>query len=411
MYIYMAGIDHEQASLDIRSAFSFSKEQTKRLYGKLLEIDHVRGCVIICTCNRMEAWFSLTEESGFSCIETLCIFAGIDVEEYAPYFNERVQKEAVAHLFHMTAGLKSRIFGEDQIITQVGDALAFARCIQAADNVLEVLFRQAVTAAKRVKTETVLNVKDDSVIHVALHKLREEGMDIKGRSCLVIGNGMMGRLAAEVLVESGADVTVTLRRYHHKEVVVPEGCGKIEYAKRYDVIPTCDVIVSATTSPHFTIDLEALKNVVLEHETYVIDLAVPRDIDTRIREIPNIRLYDIDSFQITPHTEQLKKNLSRAEEIMQEEQQCFFEWLQGKNHIAQIEVIKAAAGQDTMKRLIPQIRQMPLSKDEKEELKRQIAGAGERMMNHLLFGLQKELPDMVFRDMLDAMEKNLYEKE
>lgn len=409
MYLYMAGIDHERASLDIRSAFSFTEDKTDRLYTKLLELDTVRGCVIISTCNRMEVWFSLAEGSGFSCIGTLCSFAGIDREEYAPFFAERVQEEAVRHLFHLTAGLKSRIFGEDQIITQVGEALASARRRQAADNVLEVLFRQAVTAAKRVKTETVLNIKDYSVIHTALGKLREEGTDFKGRKCLVIGNGRMGRLAAEVLREAGADVTVTVRNYHHRQVLVPEGCSRIEYAGRYDVIPACDLVVSATASPHYTISLESLRKVIPEHELCMIDLAVPRDIEPEIGELSNIRLYDIDSFQQAPDSEQLKKNLRLAEEIMREEEQCFFEWQQGKSHISQIEIIREAAGQDTMKRLIPKIRQMPLLKDEKEELKQQIAGAGERMMNHLLFGLQKNLPESVFSDMLDAMVKSLNE--
>ena len=409
MYIYMVGIDHQLAPLDVRSVFSFTKEQTKRLYSTMLALDDVRGCVIISTCNRMEVWLSMSRESDFSCIETLCTFAGIDHEEYAPFFAERSQEEAVTHLFYVTAGLRSRIFGEDQIITQVGDAIAFARCLQAADNVLEVLFRQAVTAAKRVKTETVLDIRDHSVIHTALNRIREDGIDVEGANCLVIGNGMMGRLAAQVLIESGANVTMTIRRYHHNEVVVPSGCNKIEYTRRYDVIPDCDLIVSATTSPHLTIDMDHLKEVPIEHEICMIDLAVPRDIDSRIGELSDVRLYDIDSFEIAPRTEQLEKNLRAAQAIMQEEQQGFFEWLQGRSHISQIEAIKEAVGQDTVNRLIPQIRQMQLTDDEKEELKRQIAGAGERMMNHLLFGLQKNMSEDFFCDTMDAIMKSLYE--
>lgn len=409
MYIYMVGIDHQLAPLDVRSVFSFTKEQTKRLYSTMLALDDVRGCVIISTCNRMEVWLSMSKESDFSCIETLCTFAGIDHEEYAPFFAERSQEEAVTHLFYVTAGLRSRIFGEDQIITQVGDAIAFARCLQAADNVLEVLFRQAVTAAKRVKTETVLDIRDHSVIHTALNRIREDGIDVEGANCLVIGNGMMGRLAAQVLIESGANVTMTIRRYHHNEVVVPSGCNKIEYTRRYDVIPDCDLIVSATTSPHLTIDMDHLKEVPIEHEICMIDLAVPRDIDSRIGELSNVRLYDIDSFEIAPRTEQLEKNLRAAQAIMQEEQQGFFEWLQGRSHISQIEAIKEAVGQDTVNRLIPQIRQMQLTDDEKEELKRQIAEAGERMMNHLLFGLQKNMSEDFFCDTMDAIMKSLYE--
>ena len=179
-------------------------------------------------------------------------------ETYRGFFTERKDDEAVKHLFDLACGLDSRILGEDQIITQVKDALAMSRAAYAADNVLEILFRMAVTAAKKVKTEVILTDANQSVIHQALAVLGKEGFSAKGKKCMVIGNGAMGKLAATVLKEAGADVTVTVRQYRSGIVDVPPAAGRIDYSKRYEKMPECRYIFSATASPNTTITLEKL---------------------------------------------------------------------------------------------------------------------------------------------------------
>lgn len=172
---------------------------------------------------------------------------------------EREEGEAIEHLFYLTSGLKSQILAEDQIITQVKDALSMARDVYCTDNVLEVLFRMAVTAAKRVKTEVVFSRGNSSVIHQAIQKLREAGYSLDGITCMVIGNGEMGKVAALALAEAGAHVTVTVRQYRSGIVSIPKGCDRINYGERMEFFPSCDLVVSATASPNFTLTKELIQ--------------------------------------------------------------------------------------------------------------------------------------------------------
>ena len=140
------------------------------------------------------------------------------------------------HLFYLTSGLKSQILAEDQIITQVKDALALSREAYCTDNVLEVLFRMAVTAAKKVKTQVSFSRANSSVIHQAIERLEDQGFSLQGKTCMVIGNGEMGKVTALALKEAGADVTVTVRQYRSGIVTIPQGCDRINYGERLEFL-------------------------------------------------------------------------------------------------------------------------------------------------------------------------------
>ena len=279
MSVIMVGIDHNKADLDIRSVFSFTKKKTDQAYLYFKNINGISGSVIMSTCNRMELWLSVSEDVSVSPLKILCDFLNVSVEKYLPYFIERREKDAVNHLFRLASGLESKIIGEDQVLTQVGEALQAARAAYATDNTLEVLFRLAVTAGKRVKTETLFSTADRSVIHTALNMLLKEGFNVSGKKCLVIGNGMMGKLSAQTLLEKGADVTVTIRQYKSGIVDIPSDCKRINYSERYEILPQCDLVVSATSSPNFTICKAELDKLEISRKIVFLDLAVPRDIE------------------------------------------------------------------------------------------------------------------------------------
>ena len=135
MGICMFGIDHNRASIDIRSVFSFTKKNAVTAMEELKKTEGILGCVILSTCNRMECWVSTVEDWDGCLFDEICKIKQVDPEEYRAYFRERKDKEAVDHLFHLTCGLKSQILGEDQILTQVKDALALARESFTTDSV------------------------------------------------------------------------------------------------------------------------------------------------------------------------------------------------------------------------------------------------------------------------------------
>ena len=290
MNIAMSYLDHRSAGIEQREAFSYTKSAMAELYTEICGLPEVQGAVILSTCNRTELYLSLADEINEEPYEVLCRAAGKDPEQYAGCFETLYGQEALLHLCELSSGMLSQIWGEDQIITQVKEAIVFARENKAADSILEVLFRTAVTAGKRVRTEVAFRRDNSSSAECALRLVQARW---KTGKVLVIGNGVMGRLAAEYLRDGGYEVTMTLRQYKYRQNLAPEGVGTVEYEERYRAMEGCCAVVSATVSPHHTVALELFRQV-KEKPSLLIDLAVPRDIDPQVAELPGVECYNID---------------------------------------------------------------------------------------------------------------------
>ena len=406
MSISMVGIDYNKASVDIRAQFSFTKKNAAAAMEKLKEAPGILGCIILSTCNRMEIWASTQEEWEGSLFDFLCEEKGKNPEEFRRYFVERREEEAIEHLFYLTSGLKSQILAEDQIITQVKDALSMARDVYCTDNVLEVLFRMAVTAAKRVKTEVVFSRGNSSVIHQAIQKLRETGYFLDGSNCMVIGNGEMGKVAALALAEAGAHVTVTVRQYRRGIVSIPKGCDRINYGERMEFFPSCDLIVSATASPNFTLTKELIQQAATgKKQQILIDLAVPRDIEPSVNEIEGITLYDIDSFKIDTNSLELQESMQKAAAILREQMEDFYCWYDGRSLIPRIQDIQAEAVQDLNLRILKILRKTPMEDEDRENLLNAIDVAAGKVVSKMMFGLRDTLEKEEFINCVEGLEK------
>lgn len=409
MSIRMIGIDYHLADVDIRALFSFTKKSAAEAMERLIAKPDICGCVILSTCNRMELWVSVAESYEGSLLGELCEVKGVEPRQYGRYFVERSESEAVSHLFHMTCGLKSMILAEDQIISQVKDALSLARETYSTDNVLEVLFRKAVTAAKKVKTEVVFTHASATAVDRAVEMLHSRGFDLKGKTCMVIGNGEMGKLAAQTLAMHGADVTVTVRQYRSGVVNIPRGCKRINYGERMELFPKCDLVLSATSSPNYTIRRELFtEDVVISHPIYLIDLAVPRDIEPSVGELEQFTLYDIDDFKITVQDANAGA-LSKAEAILSEEMADFYGWYDCRDLIPRIQGIQVDAVTDLNLRIQKIIRKLPLPEAEQQALMANIDTAASKVVGKMMYGLRDYLESPQFRGCLDGLEK-LYEE-
>lgn len=409
MSISMIGIDHSKASVDIRAKFSFTKKRAIEAMKKLKEEHGILGCIILSTCNRMEVWVSTQDDEEISLYDFLCKEKEVKKDEYQDYFMKRENEEAVRHLFYLTSGLKSQILAEDQIITQVKDALTLARDAYCTDNVLEVLFRMAVTAAKKVKTEVTFSRANTSVIHQAMERLKNQGFSFEGKTCMVIGNGEMGKVTALALKEAGADVTVTVRQYRSGVVNIPQGCKRINYGERMELLPDCDLVVSATASPNYTLTKENFEEIKLDAASVVlIDLAVPRDIDPEVGKLQNVSLYDIDSFRIDAASPKLQASMQKAGEILDDQMKEFYDWFNGRDIFPRIEEIKADAVEDLNLRITKILKKTPMEQKDRESLLRAIDTAAGKVVNKMIFGLRDSLEQEVFLDCVEGLEK-IYE--
>ena len=409
MSISMIGIDYKKASVDVRAQFSFTKKNAAAALENLKKEPGLLGCIILSTCNRMEIWASTGEDWKGSLYEFLCREKEKDPREFEKYFVKREEEEAVEHLFYLTSGLKSQILAEDQIITQVKDALALSREAYCTDNVLEVLFRMAVTAAKKVKTQVSFSRANSSVIHQAIERLEDQGFSLQGKTCMVIGNGEMGKVTALALKEAGADVTVTVRQYRSGIVTIPQGCDRINYGERLEFLPKCDLVVSATASPNYTLTMEQIENAKIPGHVVLIDLAVPRDIEPSAGTLNNVTLYDIDSFKIDAVSPKLQASLDQAGEILREQQEEFYNWYNGRDLIPRIQEIKADAVEDLNLRIMKILRKTPMEDSDRENLLKAIDTAAGKVVNKMMFGLKDFMKEEEFINCVEGLEK-LYEE-
>lgn len=327
MNLLMSGMDHSMAGIDIRSRFSFTTSEKQRIYQYLKRYPGVLGVVLITTCNRTEIYLSCESGVRFDPFVLLCRAIGEPEEDYLHIHQYREGKEVLRHLCLLSCGAKSQIWGEDQIISQVKDALTAARENHMTDSYLEVLFRTAITAAKKIKTEIRFSHAGNSVASKALEVL-ERQQEIP-RRVLVIGNGEVGKLTAQRLLEHGYQVTMTLRQYKHGSVDLPEGASTIDYAQRYEKMPGFDAVISATLSPHFTVEAERFFQVECPPKLF-IDLAVPRDIDPNISKKSGISLYDIDSIAQNSVKENHALQLDQIDGIISKYEKDFEHWRKHK---------------------------------------------------------------------------------
>lgn len=350
MGISLISISHRVAPLAIRELFAFPEEQQCELMRQAVSRGIAAECILISTCNRTEIYtYSDREESNFTRVQELLLeFAeASDVENIGDYIRLYSDSGAVTHLFRVAAGLDSMVMGEDQILGQVKRAHDQARRTGTCGVYLNTLFRFAVTAAKKVKTETELSRTTVSTATMAI-KAAEQGLGtLKGKNVMIIGAS--GKIGSTVLKNlqciEGVRVFLTSRNMaqahkdHHHKIAYQV----MEYENRYDLADDMDVIISATSSPHYTLTYEKLaRSLRTSRPRVLVDLAVPIDIEEKTEWLPGVRRYDIDDFRELAKTNNEKKihEAAEADHILDESRLDFERWMIFQQALPQIREIK-----------------------------------------------------------------------
>ena len=340
MHLCMSGLDYSVASIALREQLSFTKNGVLDMDRIIAANPQLLGVVLLSTCNRTELYLSCADGPDLDPGELLCRAAGADYQDFANAFVTRRDTECVRHLMEVACGLRSQILGEDQILTQVKTAVTLAREAGTSDSVLETLFRTAAACGKAAKTGGRLTGLPTSAAHQAVAALEERMGSLAGKRAMVIGNGEMGRLAASLLRDAGCAVTVTLRSYRHGETVVPAGCAVASYDDRYAAMENMDLLISATTSPHYTVMAEPFTAVV-HPPKLLVDLAIPRDIQPDLGEAADgVVLLNVDD--LSQKTGADAKELARVHSTIQEYMDRFYQWNNYRESLPVLEEVKTA---------------------------------------------------------------------
>lgn len=334
--LLLSGLEHSQVPIALREGLSFPKNRVRELDRALGELPGVSGCVLLSTCNRTELY--VTSEEGLDPGRLLCQAAGVPYGPYRAAFASLSGEAAARHLLEVAAGLRSRIWGEDQIISQVKDAITLGREAGAADPLLETLFRCAIAAGKEVRARVRITQVPVSAASRAVELLQRELGGLGGKRAVVIGNGEMGRLSAALLCQAGCRVTVTLRSYRHGETIVPAGCQVVPYEERFPAMDGADLLVSATASPHYTVTAAQLA-ALAKPPALVVDLAIPRDVEPGAGGLTGVRLYNIDDFG---DLDTARQTPPEVEAILQAQMDNFTRWLRYRDCLPGVPGLKEA---------------------------------------------------------------------
>ena len=409
MELYVCGVSDRRAPIALREKLSFTRGRVAELDAQLSRTPGVLGCALLSTCNRTELYCSCEEGTAPDGPGLLCRAAGADPALFEGAFRCERGEDAARRLMEVAAGLRSRIWGEDQILSQVREALALARSAGAADPVLETWFRIAVSAGKELRTRVKFSGVSPSAAARAVEVLGRDAGGLEGRRALVIGNGEMGKRSALALVEEGADVTVTVRQYRSGIVEIPQGCKRINYGERMALLPACDLVVSATSSPNTTIKYEDMAALALEGDMILIDLAVPRDVEPEVQDLPHVTLYDIDHFPVCPQSKKLQDQLAMAEGLLKEQQEEFVNWYECRDVIPKVQKVGQASAEDLVWRMGKTVKKLALSTEERSVLEAGTEEAAAKVIRRLLFALRDEGGGDLLRQCLSVWEKVYHE--
>lgn len=353
MGICLLSISHKTAPLAIRELFAFTSEQQAELLGALRTEAGAAESLVISTCNRTEIYTFYPKEEQqqklFSRLQRVVLekAGALKVEHITDYLRFYQGEKAVRHLFLVAAGLDSMVVGEDQILGQVKKAHEQAREAGTTGKYLNTLFRYAVTCAKRIKTDTELSKTAVSTATLAIKAAEEALGTLQGKKIMVIGGtGEIGGIVLKNLYSmKGLHIYSTIRNVTltHDAHVKSESNHVIDYKERYFYVDEMDVVISATSSPHYTLTYSKLKEQIhTEKPRVFVDLAVPVDIEEAIAEIPRTFLYNMDDFEaLAKANNQAKKQAAKeAGEILREYEEEFMCWMIFQLAMPQIESTK-----------------------------------------------------------------------
>ncbi|PKM80982.1 MAG: glutamyl-tRNA reductase [Firmicutes bacterium HGW-Firmicutes-14] len=337
MFLVTVGLNHRTAPVEIREKLSFAEDSLPKHLNKLTANNIIRGCVILSTCNRTEVYAAVIDvDKGLTRIrEHLAKCCRKDLNELKNYLYTYTLFDVIPHLFRVASGLDSMILGETQVLGQVRTAYQIACENGSTNRVLNTLFQQAITVGKKVRTDTLIDRNAVSISYAAVELARQifEG-DLDGKSILVIGAGKMSELTAKHLVANGVTSVLVSNRSIDKARVLAEQFGgrAVRFDELHDCMVRADIVISATAAAHCIIEKPDMEKVMDRRggrKIFIIDIAVPRDVDPLAGEVPGVSLYDIDELQyvVDKNLEHRKKESLKAEKIIQAEIDEFWKWL------------------------------------------------------------------------------------
>lgn len=335
MLILLYGMNHSSAPIELRERVAVPSGQLVDAVRRLVRLDSIEEGLILSTCNRTELLAKGRDETaGRALKEFLLEERRVTEEELEQHCYLYAGREAVRHIFRVASSLDSMVLGEAQILGQVKEAYGAATEAGGLRTILDALMQRAFSVAKKVRTDTGIARSPVSIAHAAAGLARDIFGDLQEKAILVLGAGEMGRLAARHLSHGGVRSIVVVNRSFQGAVELARELGgrPSPFDRLLEEMELADIVIASTSAPHHVVRYEdgvRLKRARRGRPLFLVDIAVPRDIDPRINELENVYLYDIDELgEVVQRTlEARRKEAVCAEAIVERETTAYVSWL------------------------------------------------------------------------------------
>jgi glutamyl-tRNA reductase len=398
-HILVVGINHKTAPVEVREKVAskiFTISNSLRELSMNEEV--LEEFMVLSTCNRVE-WFTVSRDPEKTS-QLLCNLLGDGVGNPFPqeflYFYQDL--DAVRHIFRVASGLDSMIMGEPQILGQIKDAYRKAAQEKTVGVILNRLLHKTFSVAKRVRSETGIGCRAVSVSYAAVELAKKIFGTLQGKRILLIGAGEMAELAAEHFMRSGASHIVIANRTMERAMELAKRfrAATIPFSHIIDAFETVDVVLSSTGSPEPIIKREDVKACMKKRKhrpLFLIDIAVPRDIEPSVNDLDNVYLYDIDDLQgvVEWNKEERRREAARAEHIIDEETIKFQHWLQTLDVVPTIIAMRRKAEEIRVTELKKTMSQLAhLSDREKEAIVKMTESLVKKMLHDPIMFIKRK---------------------
>jgi len=387
--VLVVGLSHRTAPVEVRESLAFDRDRLPAALNELRAAGGVEEAAILSTCNRVEVYLCAHGTRGEEHTKRfLAAFHGLALDSFESLLYRHEDIDAVIHLFRVVSGLDSMVVGEAQITGQVKDAYAAASREGAVGSVLHRLFQQSLAVAKRARSCSDIGQGRASVGSVAVQLAERIFETLAERTALLVGAGKMGEAVLRSLRSAGAQTTLVANRTFAKAEALAGECGgdAVRFDRLADNLARADIVISSTDAPHYVIRPPAVARALDRRRgrpVFLIDIAVPRNIDPAIAEIEGAFLYNMDDLQsvVAETMARRRQEVNRCMAIVDEEAYQFMRWAQRLHIGPTVADLREKMHELKRREVAALLNRLP---DLSEENRRVVERMADRLVNKIL---------------------------
>jgi glutamyl-tRNA reductase len=350
MNIAVVGLSHKTAPVEIREKLSIPEPQTESAIANLISYPHIDEVAILSTCNRLEIYIvaSETDQGIREVTQFLSEHSKLPVSSLRQHLFVLLHEDAVMHVMRVAAGLDSLVLGEGQILAQVKNTHKLGQQYNGIKTILNRLFKQAITAGKRVRTETSIGTGAVSISSAAVELAQIKVANLAGCKVAILGAGKMSRLLVQHLISKGASqISIVNRSRDRAQELAQMFCEQPirthVLSEMMTVISESDLVFTSTSATEPILDRAKLE-VVLEpgRPLMLFDISVPRNVHSDVNELANVQAFNVDDLKavVAQNYESRRKMAQEAEKLLEEEVEAFDVWWRSLETVSTISCLR-----------------------------------------------------------------------